>query len=338
MVVLVTGANGFVGRHLVRELLRRGRPVRALVRRPEAASDLREAGADLAPGRLEDAASLETASRGIECVVHLAALLASPRARDFHRVNAEGTARLLDASVRGGARAFLLVSSLAASGPSRPERPVEDSDPPRPVSHYGRSKRAAEEILLARRDRIRALVLRPPLIYGPGDRGLLPFFRCVAAGWKPLVGRVEAVSLVHVDDLVAALVAALEGDLPTGSVHHVSGDETPSPGALMDEMARALAARPRALRVPSPLLLPVALLADLAALAGFRGVVFGLDKWRELRARAWTSSDLPFREKTGWKPRVGAREGIAGTAAAYVEAGWVRRRAPGYAEADRPPR
>jgi nucleoside-diphosphate-sugar epimerase len=331
MVVLVTGANGFVGRHLVRVLLGRGQAVRALVRDPAAAAGLEEGGARLCPGTLEDLSSLSSAARGVDDVVHLAALLTSPSPRAFRQVNVEGTERLLEAALRGGARSFLFVSSLSATGPSEPGRCVQDGDLPRPVSHYGRTKRAAEERLLARRDRLRALVLRPPVIYGPGDRGLLPFFRCVAAGWKPLLGRVSGLSLLHVEDLVTAILASLEGALPSGSVHHVGGGAAVSPSDLLGEIGMAYGVRPRALRVPSPILLPLAALADLAAAAGWRGVGFGLDKWRELREAAWVCADGPFRAATGWSPRVEWREGIARTAAWYREAGWVRGRSADYA-------
>ncbi len=325
--VLVTGGTGFVGSHLASALLGRGHRVRILARDASKASALREAGCEVAPGSLEDLPSVRDAAREVESVVHCAALLSSPSREGFRRVNAEGTRTILEAALDGGCRGFLLVSSLAAAGPAREGRVVRPSDPPRPVSHYGRSKAEAERVVAEASPRIRTCSLRPPIVYGPGDRGMLPFFRAAARGIAPRLGRVRAIDLIHVSDLVDAILAGLDRPLPTGSVHFVRGEGPHAPEQVLAHAAEAFGVPLRSFRIPAPVAIAAALASDLWASVRRRPgeTVFGYDKWREMREEAWTCDDSEFREATGWAPKVPLEEGLAQTARWYLEKGWVRR-------------
>jgi nucleoside-diphosphate-sugar epimerase len=324
--VLVTGATGFVGSHFARGLLRAGHLVRVLARDPSKASSHREAGAEVATGTLEDPASLRRAVGGVDSVVHCAALLSSPDRVGYARINAEGTRSLLEAAIGAGCRAFLLVSSLAAAGPARGGRPVRREDEPRPVSDYGWSKLEAEGLLREASGRIRTCAIRPPIVYGPGDRGMLPFFRAAARGIAPRIGRVRSIDLIHVADLCGALLAVLERPLPTGSIHFVRGEGRCPPERVLELAASAFGSRLRRIRIPSLVAVAVAAGADLLARLrrGGSGVVFGYDKWREMREEAWTCDDSAFRTATGWAPRISLEEGVEETARWYLEKGWVR--------------
>ncbi len=262
-------------------------------------------------------------------IVHCAALLSSPTRDGYRRVNVEGTRALLDGGLEGGCRTFVLVSSLAAAGPAREGRPARDSDPARPVSHYGWSKAEAERVLGEASDRIRTCAIRPPIVFGPGDRGMLPFFRSAAKGLAPRIGRVRAIDLIHVSDLVGAILVALDRPLPTGSVHLVRGEGPRSPEQVLACAAGAFGVPLRVLRIPAPVVIAAAFGCDIwASLRGRPGAtVFGYDKWREMRQEAWTCDDSAFRQASGWAPRVPPEEGLAQTARWYLDKGWVRRRA-----------
>ncbi len=143
---LVTGASGFIGRRLARELVRRGDEVACLVRRTSRTAPLSGLPVELVVGDLGDPGSLDAAVKGRDRVFHLAGVVQALDEADFDTANTRGTANLVGACLRAapGLKRFVFVSSIAAAGPSGPGRPVVETDAPKPVSAYGRSKLAAE--------------------------------------------------------------------------------------------------------------------------------------------------------------------------------------------------
>lgn len=331
MRVLVTGATGFIGGRLAGRLAAAGHQVRALVRDPARAAPLAALGVELAPGDLGDPRSLAAAVDGCALVVHLAGLVKALSAADFFRVNAEGTRALARACAGARPRPRLvLVSSLAAAGPS-PGRPRREEDPPAPVSRYGESKLAGEAAARELAGRLETVVLRPPAVYGPGDRELLPLLFGMArlgvilkAGWGE-----KRYSVLHVDDLCRAVLAAAERGKavgrwgPEGTYFLSDGGEY-----RWEEIGRAAAdALPaRAVVVPLPELLSsaVAAAASLLSALSRRPAVLGLDKLREMRQPAWTCAiDRAVRE-LGFEPALPLAEGMRDAAA-----WWRARGRPG---------
>ncbi len=174
---LVTGATGFIGSHLVEVLVSRGWRVRCLVRRP---AELPE-GAEAVHGDLAGA-GLERAAAGVEVVFHLAGVTKARRAREYYEGNARGTAALVEACA--GVPRFVHVSSLAAVGPSADSVPLTEDAEPAPFTHYGKSKLEAERIVRASALGERAVIVRPPVVYGPRDTDVLHFFRAAARGFS----------------------------------------------------------------------------------------------------------------------------------------------------------
>src|SRR5262245_31182216 len=192
MRVLVTGATGFVGAHVARELDARGHAVRALVRDPARAEAVKAHLTELVRGDLADPETLAVACGGVDAVVHVAGLTKAARDADFTRVNVHGAAMIAGAfrqASRGRGR-FVLVSSLAAAGPSPPERARREDEAPAPVSHYGASKLAGDRAvaMTLAGSEVELAVVRPPIVYGEGDRDVLLAFRQVAGGWFLAVG------------------------------------------------------------------------------------------------------------------------------------------------------
>ena len=322
----VTGGSGFIGAHLVAALAARGDQVRCLLR---PASDRSRLPAEVEPvvaADLSDAATLEWLVRECDAVVHLAGLTRSWTPRALFRVNRDGTAGLCAAlaRVRPEVGQIILVSSQAAVGPSGRRRPRREEDTPGPVTAYGRSKLAAERIR-HRYPELPITVIRPPAVYGPGDRDIFAYYRLVRAGVRPELVPAGRLSMVYVGNLVDALLLALERPQSAGQrVYHVADRGV----VTMSEVARWIAdayGRPT-WRVPVPQVALAVAGLPLAAAGRLlrRDLLLSRDKLREIAQPAWVLATRHIQADLGYQPRVSTRDGVQRTAQWYLDHGWLR--------------
>ena len=328
MRILLTGASGFLGSHIAEQLDRQGADVRALVR---PTSDTRFldglAHVTLLSGDLSDKDSLLAATEGVEGVIHAGGQVKARRAADFYRTNEQGTANLLDAVKQNapGIERFVLVSSLTVMGPSQDGRPVPVGAAPNPVTHYGRSKLAAEQAARAEKHSLPITTLRPSMIYGPRDREVLPFFKSVQLGVLPLTGSPSSLlSAVYAADCAAACIKALDAKLPSGSTYYVEDGGLETLGGLIAHIENALGRRAW-LRVPVPrfLMYGAALGSEFYGTVRGRAVMLTRDKLNELLAPHWVCDSAEAQAALGWKPRTSFAEGARITGAWYRREGWL---------------
>jgi nucleoside-diphosphate-sugar epimerase len=317
---LVTGATGFVGGRLTRMILARGAAVTALARPSERAQALRRLGVRVVHGDLGTGQGLAEALRGADRVIHLAAVVKARLAADYWTVNRDGTARLVRAlAACPSPPRLVLCSSLAAGGPASPYGAA-------PVSVYGASKLAGEQAARARAGRVPTVILRPGIVYGPGEPALLPALLpmirlglAVKAGLGP-----RRYCLVYVDDLCAALLAAAghgrtvePGDPRTG-LYPISDGAVYHWRDICRAVAMAAGRRaPLMVPLPMPAVYAAAALAELAGAAWGRVPALNRDKAREMRCADWTCvpedavRDLGFgatvRPAQGFAAALGAR-------------------------------
>src|SRR5688572_27990055 len=167
MTTLLTGGSGFLGSHIAEQLSKAGRRVRALVRKSSDTTFLRTLqNVELAEGAVDDVQSFLRAAEGVEYIVHAAGLVKARNELEFVATNTGGTQNAIEAARHAkNLRRLVFVSSQAAGGPSEDGEPVVEASPPRPVTHYGRSKMLADEAVRAARDEVPITVIRPPTVY-----------------------------------------------------------------------------------------------------------------------------------------------------------------------------
>jgi len=312
--VLVTGATGFIGRHLVAALLATNRGVGALVRASRATDIERlwpERGVMFVPGDLFDHLSLRGTCSGFNTVFHLAGYVHAEDAEEIHademhwRITVEGTRALLREAVQAGVNKFVFVSSVKAMGEGG-EVELDETYPPEPANGYGRAKLAAERLVLAagREHGIHACVVRLPLVYGHDNKGNLA--RMIAAiergRFPPLRDIENRRSMVHVDDVVQALLLAVEQPVAAGQVYIATDGHTYSTSEIELLIRRALGKPQPPWRVPTTVLRTVALLGDLVGKLSKRPMPISTSILEKVLGSAWYSSSK-IRNELGFQPR-----------------------------------
>ena len=329
--VLITGGSGFVGSTLCRALADQGCEFRLLLRKTSSREHLQGLEYTSVEGDLRDRDSLEAAVSGVDVVFHVAGVISAPSKSAYFASNGEGTRNLAEAAQQfnPNLRRFVYVSSIAAAGPATESRPCKEEDSPKPISIYGASKLAGEDALRVIGATLPSVIVRPPVVYGPRDRGLFTFFQIVNSGVRPsIVGRggsPGAYSFVHVDDLVSILVEVglTDRKIEAGEVFHASGDGEYSLDQTMSMMGEALGKK--SMRVPIPILLVKGLGLVLGTVGKITGksLPFNSDKAKEIEVLYWTCSNQKVKDQLSFAPSWTVERGLKQTARWYQDAAWL---------------
>jgi nucleoside-diphosphate-sugar epimerase len=262
MTLLVTGVPGWLTDAFLRSLASEPMSgldgVRCLVRESSSLDDLEPKHrwgieAEILRGNLLDVVSLERAVARADMVVHAAAIMHVRRIEEYYAINTQGTRNLAWAAAKAGVKRFVYVSTNAAAGKSTaPERLVRESDPDKPLSHYGRSKWLGERWLFEAPGPMERIVLRPCMFYGaPVPKRHVEVYRRILRGRMPLVGGGDyARSLTYIDNLVQALRLSLSKKSAAGQVYNIADREPYTTRQVTEAMARALGVEARYVRLP----------------------------------------------------------------------------------------
>jgi nucleoside-diphosphate-sugar epimerase len=307
MIAAITGANGFIGRHVSDRFAADGWTVRPIVRR------------DVAAGRVGELIA------GADVVVHVAGATRAPSSALLRESNVELTRRIVEVSRQTGVRRIVLISSQAAAGPARSaHEAVTEESPPAPIEAYGRSKLDAERVVESASAGFEHVIIRPASVYGPGDRDFLAMFRLVRFGLAIHAGnRDQLISIVHVRDLVDAIARAAT-TTATDRTFFVSNDE-PVRWRELFRLAAECAGRTIVadVNLPRPLVTAGARVGDLAAVLRGRAGLLTSGKARLAQPPYWICSNARAKRELGFASRIDLEAGLRETYEWYVANGWL---------------
>jgi len=320
-MILVTGGTGFIGTHLLARLAARGEEVRALVRRTRLPRAL-PAGVQVVHGDLASGAGLDDALRGTDTVIHLAGVTKALRPDDYYTGNVRATEQLTHAMAGRGIR-LLHVSSLAAIGPSEGRIPLSDDAHPHPLTHYGKSKLDAERVV---RDLMpEAVIVRPPVVYGPRDTDVFQLLKSISKGLVlEIAGGERWFSAIYVNDLVAGLMAALRTPGAAGKSYFLAHSKPVSWQELGGVAARIMRKTPRVMTMPLPLAYAVGACGEMWARVTGNPSIVSREKVAEACCKAWICDTSRAERELGFVAATCLERGLAETLAWYKEAGWLK--------------
>ena len=323
-MILVTGGTGFIGSHLLDRLANAGEPVRALVR-PGTARRKTTAlprGVEAVSGDLATGEGLADAVRGAGTIIHIAGAIKAVTSEDYYRGNTRATENLARAAAGRGIR-FVHVSSLAVCGPNPADGAIDEDSEPRPLTHYGKSKLEAERIVRALLPG--AVIVRPPIVYGPRDRGVFPLLKSISRGITlQIAGGERWFSVIYVRDLVDGIMAASSSPRAPGRTYFLAHAQPSNWSHLGATAARLMSRKPLVLRVPMTAAYGIGYLAELwSALSRKPGMV-SREKIAEATCARWVCDGRRAAAELGFEAKTTLDAGLAETLAWYKEAGWVK--------------
>ncbi|MFQ5883140.1 MAG: NAD-dependent epimerase/dehydratase family protein [Candidatus Methylomirabilales bacterium] len=323
MRALVTGGTGFIGSHLVEYLLERGDEVTCLARNRSRLRWLDHSKVRLVEGDCTDPNLGGRLPVDLDWVFHLAGITKTLEWDEYYRVNGKGTGNLGAAlAERGQPPRLVYLSSLAAAGPSADGHPLREPEPPRPVSHHGRSKLEGEKALKELGTSLPWVIVRAPVIYGPRDRDLLPFFQLAKRRVAFRLGGRRVFSLCYVEDLVRSLYLAAERGRD-GEIYYIAEACPRSWDEIWHAIASALGVRPVTIPFPPVLLAAAAWMWEgVARLTGIPPLL-NRDKACEMRQQHWVCDPGKAAQELGFTTSIPLRTGAQRAVDWYHRYRWL---------------
>lgn len=300
-----------------------GAEIRCLVRRSSARDHLPLSSVVLFEGDLITGRGLHQACAGVDVVFHLAGVTKASRKADYYDGNVATTAGLLRASAN--VPRLVMVSSLAAMGPNEDGNPLEEDAIPRPITTYGKSKLLAETVVRDSPLVANAVIVRPPVVYGPRDTDVFHIFRAAASGWILAIGGEERLfSAIYVKDLVEGLLAAAKSPSAGGRTYFMAHPAPVSWSEFGATAAELAGKRARSVAVPRAMAWAAGLGGEIwGRVSGSPGII-SREKIAEACCRCWTCNPARAARELGFTAATELREGMAETLNWYRSAGWLK--------------
>ncbi|HOV92027.1 MAG TPA: NAD-dependent epimerase/dehydratase family protein [Candidatus Kapabacteria bacterium] len=328
MKVLVTGATGFIGSHLVDKLLEKNYSVIATIRKTSSLQWLINKPIQLVEASLNDKSQLLEIVKDVDYVYNVAGVIAAKSYEDFLKANKDGAKNLIESvyEVNPNIKRFIHISSQAAAGPATSlDKPVKESDQCHPITSYGKSKKESEDVVLSFKDKLPVTIVRPPSVYGPRDPAIRDIFRIGKMGLGPLMGfNDKYVSLIHCDDLVRGIIMAGESEKAKGEVYFITSKEFYNWPQIMDVLKQALGKKFFIkIRFPHPLVLAAGSISEFFGNFSKKPPVFDKEKAIDFIQDYWICSPEKAKNDIGFESQIDLQSGFNETAKWYIENKWI---------------
>lgn len=327
--ILITGASGFVGSHLVEAALKDGFDVFAAVRSSSNIEHLRSLPVTWVNLSMSDVEQLtaELAEQHYDFIIHCAGSTKAKTESDYNYVNAELSRNLGIAAVNAGLalEKFVFVSSLAALGPISYNNPqfITANQSPAPVTAYGKSKVLAEQYL-KKIAGLPLVIVRPTAVYGPREKDIFIILKTINSGLEPYIGRTpQKLSFIYVSDLVKVLLLVLRNDSTTGRSYNVSDGQVYSKYELAEITKGIIKKSTYKFHLPIPLVSAIASVLELVYSFRADSPALNKEKINELNAESWACSIKELEQDLGFTAEYPLRKGLEETIAWYRENKWL---------------
>ncbi|HMS33499.1 MAG TPA: NAD-dependent epimerase/dehydratase family protein [Ignavibacteria bacterium] len=326
MKALVTGATGFVGSHLVDKLIEKNYEVYCLKRKTSSTKWLDGKNIKYVEGDLFSNEELEKCIKDMDYVFHVAGVVKAKTKEGFYHGNSDSTKNLLEITykVNPGLKKFIYVSSLAACGPAKTDKPVDESTVPDPITTYGLSKLKAEEEVYKFRDKFPISIISPPAVFGPRDTEILIYFKTFSKGLNSVIGfDAKYLSLVYVEDLVDGIILAAENNKADGQKYFVCFDKAYNWDEIGSLTSKLLGKKALKIRLPHSVLYSVGYLAELFSTFSSKPATLNIEKCKDITQLRWVCSNEKAKRELGFKAKYSLEKSFKKTIDWYKEMKWI---------------
>ncbi len=325
-IALVTGANGFVGSHLVDHLLSRNFKVKCLVRKTSNLKWLEGKEVEIFNCGLFDRDGIKTAMQDVNYVFHVAGVVKAKNKEGYFKGNVEATKILLEISLQNkvNIKRFVVVSSQTVTGPSLDGNPVNEKTECKPLTTYAKSKFQQENLVLSFKDEIPVTICRAPAIYGERDTEIFIYFQTFSKGLTSLIGFDKKVlSLLHVADLAEGLYLAAVSDKSIGEIYFISSEKFYTWDEVGAVTSKELNKKALKIRIPHFVVYTVASFAQFFSLFSSKPATLNIEKAKDLTQHAWICDTSKAMNDFGYRQKVTIEEGIRRTCDWYKKMKWI---------------
>ncbi len=326
MKIFITGISGFLGSHVAETLQQQGHEIFALVRKT---SKLNHVNFHFHPieSELPYTENLSTVLAQVDAVIHIAGKVKALSQKEFEETNALGSYNLAQTCLKANPKPkiFIYVSTIAVLNPS-----LDGNDfciPPdkcHPLSWYGQSKLNGEKALQCLKDKMRVIILRPPVLYGPRDEELFPLFKAIKRGFAPLYGDgSNQLSLCYVKDVADCIAGFIASPPPQDEIYCLDDGILHTWKSLATTISKSLNKKIYTLPIPSFLFPIGAFFTQLYAKLTSKAQIFTLNKLKEMKQTSWLCGYEKLAKERGWKPKISLEQGAQLTYQFYQENKWL---------------
>jgi len=325
-IAVVTGANGFVGSHLVDNLLSKNFEVRCIVRKSSNLQWLEGKDLKIFNCGLFDKNGLQEAFKNVNYIFHIAGVVKAKDEAGYLKGNVEATKTLLEvaAEMNSKLKKFVVVSSQTVSGPARKGIPVTEVMEPNPLTTYARSKLKQEQLTLSYKDVFPVTICRAPAIYGERDTEIFIYFQVFNRGLTTMIGfDKKELSLLHVVDLAEGLYLAAVSENSNGEIYFISSEKFYNWDEVGQVTAKVLGKKALKIRIPHFIVFTIAAIAQFFAMFSSKPATLNIEKAKDLVQSYWICDTSKAMKELGYRQKISIEEGIRRTCDWYKKMKWI---------------